>query len=107
MDAHGQMKKGVLVRHLVLPGHRKESMEVLDWLWQNFGNSIYISLMNQYTPMHRAREYKNLSRRLTTFEYESVAEHARMLGITQCYVQERRAASEEYVPEFDGRGVER
>jgi len=63
--------------------------------------------MSQYTPMYRAGEFKHLKRRLTTFEYESVVEHARELGITRCYIQERRAASEEYVPDFDGRGVRR
>ena len=105
MDGEGRMKRGVLVRHLVLPGSRHESMELLDWLWQEFGDAIYISLMNQYTPMHRAGEYKNLKRRLTTFEYESVVEHALSLGIRNCYVQERRSASREYVPEFDGSGV--
>ncbi len=104
-DENGQMVRGVLVRHLVLPGHRQESMAILDWLWKNFGNDIYISLMNQYTPMFRAFEYKHLNRRLTTFEYESVADHARALGITQCYLQERRSASEEYVPRFDCSGV--
>lgn len=105
MNENGQMTRGVLVRHLVLPGHRKESMNIMDWLWESFGNDIYISLMNQYTPMYRAHEHKQLSRRLTTFEYESIADHARELGITQCYIQERRAASEEYVPSFDGSGV--
>ena len=105
LDGKGQMLRGVLVRHLVLPGHRKESMEILDWLWESFGSSIYVSLMNQYTPMYRAREYKELGRRLTTFEYESVVGHAAELGMIHCYVQERRAASEEYVPNFDGSGV--
>lgn len=105
MDGEGRMRKGVLVRHLVLPGCRHESMELLDWLWQEFGNDIHISLMSQYTPMHHGKEHGSLDRRLTTFEYESVVEHALALGITQCYVQERRAASQEYVPEFDGSGV--
>ncbi|MBQ1914684.1 MAG: 4Fe-4S cluster-binding domain-containing protein [Selenomonadaceae bacterium] len=105
MDGEGRMRRGVLVRHLVLPGCRHESMELLDWLWQEFGNDIHISLMSQYTPMHHGKEHGNLGRRLTTFEYESVVEHALALGITQCYVQERRAASREYVPEFDGSGV--
>ncbi len=99
------MKSGVLVRHLVLPGHRKESRELLDWLWESFGDRIYLSLMNQYTPMYRAAEHPEINRRLTTFEYESVVEHALELGFTKCYVQERRAASEEYVPQFDGSGV--
>ena len=103
----GSLESGVIVRHMVLPGHRRESMEILDWLWQEFGDEVQLSLMSQYTPMYRAGEHKNLSRRLTTFEYNSVVEHALKLGITRCYTQERRAASEEYVPEFDGRGVRR
>ncbi|MDY6268261.1 MAG: radical SAM protein [Selenomonadaceae bacterium] len=101
----GQMTRGVLVRHLVLPGHRHESMQVLDWLHSVFGDAIQVSLMNQYTPMYHASKYKSLSRRLTTFEYDSVVDHALALGMTHCYVQERRAASEEYVPCFDGKNV--
>ena len=101
----GSLAKGVIVRHMVLPGHRRESMEILEWLWQEFGDKVQISLMSQYTPMYRAGEHKNLKRRLTTFEYDSVVEHAMELGITRCYTQERRAASEEYVPEFNGAGV--
>ena len=103
--ADGHMVRGVLVRHMVLPGHRHESMALLDWLWQEFGDTVQLSLMNQYTPMFHAAEHRPLHRRLTTFEYESVVEHALELGITHCYVQERRAASREYVPCFDGRGV--
>ena len=104
-DKKGLMKRGVIVRHLVLPGRRKESMAILDWLWENFGDGIYISLMSQYTPMHQAHKHKEINRRLTTFEYESVAEHGRAVGITQCYVQERSSASGDYVPVFDGSGV--
>ena len=102
MDGEGRMKKGVLLRHMVLPGCRHESMEILDWLWAEFGNDIQISLMSQYTPMHEAATCKNLNRRLTTFEYESVVDHALSLGIRNCYIQERCSASREYVPEFNG-----
>ncbi|MCH3959849.1 MAG: radical SAM protein [Selenomonas sp.] len=104
-DEDGQLRRGVLVRHLVLPGHRHESMRILDWLWQNFGDTIQISLMNQYTPMYKAAEHKGMNRRLTTFEYESVVNHAIDLGITNCYVQEGQTASEKFVPTFDNRGV--
>ena len=106
LDSSGSLRRGVLVRHLVLPGHRRESMELLDWLWDTFGERIYLSLMSQYTPMYRAGEHKKINRRLTTFEYESVVAHAAELGFTRCYIQERRAASEEYVPVFDGSGVQ-
>ena len=80
-------------------------MRLLDWIWEHFGDSIQVSLMSQYTPMYHAADHPPLGRRLTTFEYESVVDHARELGMTHCYVQERRAASEEYVPDFDGTGV--
>ena len=103
--ADGRLQRGVLVRHLVLPGHRKESMRILDWLWETFGSRIYLSLMNQYTPMYKAAEHKEINRRLTTFEYESVVEHALALGIEQCYIQEGKTASEKFVPHFDGSGV--
>ena len=101
----GILQSGVLVRHLILPGKRKESMKLLDWLWETFGDKIMLSLMGQYTPMYRASEVKGLDRKLTTFEYESVVDHALDLGVTRCYVQERGAASEEFVPKFDGTGV--
>ncbi len=103
--ADGSLRRGVIVRHLVLPGHRHESMRVLDWLQETFGGQVQISLMNQYTPMYRAAEHKGMNRRLTTFEYQSVVDHALALGLTRCYVQEGQTASEKFVPHFDGRGV--
>ena len=101
MDGNGRMRRGVLVRHLVLPGCRKESMAILDWLWQTFGDDIWISLMRQYTPMYRSSEHREIHRRLTTFEYESVVDHAIELGITQCYTQGADAASTAFVPAFE------
>ena len=96
------MTRGVIVRHLVLPGHRRDSMAILDWLCQTFGDDIYISLMSQYTPMFRAESYKNLNRRLTTFEYQSVVDHALELGVKNCFVQTDSASSTDFVPNFDG-----
>lgn len=104
-DADGVMRKGVLVRHLVLPGRRKESMRIVDWLWESFGDKVWLSLMNQYTPLYHAKDYKEINRTLTTFEYESVVDHAAELGIEHCYVQEGKTASAKFVPAFDGRGV--
>lgn len=106
LDAEGILTRGVLVRHLVLPGRRRESMALLDWLWESFGDNILLSLMNQYTPLGRAAELKEINRRVTTFEYESVVDHALELGFTRAYIQQgREAASAEYVPDFDGSGV--
>ena len=103
--ADGVLRRGVLVRHLVLPGRRHESMRLLDWLWERFGDGVWLSLMNQYTPLYRAAEFPEINRRLMTFEYQSVVEHALDLGITHCYVQEGKTASAKFVPVFDGRGV--
>ncbi len=104
-DAQGIMTRGVLVRHMVLPGARHDSMKLLDWLWQSFGDDIYLSLMSQYTPMYRAGEYKYLKRRLTTFEYDSVVDYARELGFTQCFVQQRSSATKAYVPDWQDSGL--
>lgn len=104
--ADGQLQKGVLVRHMILPGHRHESMAIVKWLWETFGKTIQVSLMSQYTPMYKASEHKKINRRLTTFEYESVVDYALRLGLENAYVQERRSASEEFVPDFNGAGVQ-
>ncbi|QNH55135.1 radical SAM protein [Selenomonas timonae] len=96
----GQLLCGVLVRHLVLPGHRRESIALVKRLWAEFGDAIQLSLMRQYTPLYRAAEFPPLHRRLTTFEYESIVDAAREIGMTRVYVQGAEAVGEEYVPEF-------
>ena len=105
LDAQGIMTRGVMVRHMVLPGARHDSMKLLDWLWQTFGDDIYLSLMSQYTPMYKAGEYKNLKRRLTTFEYQSVTDYASELGFIQCFVQQRSSATKAYVPDWQDNGL--
>lgn len=92
------MTKGVLVRHLVLPGYRKDSMKILKYLRENFGDNIYLSIMSQYTPVCNAP--KELRRKLTTFEYESVVNYALDLGFKNAYIQEKSAAKESFIPNF-------
>lgn len=104
-SATGNMTRGVIVRHLILPNFRRDSIKILDWLYENFGDRIFISLMNQYTPVFRAGEYKKISRRLTTFEYDSVVKHAVEIGVENCYIQTGRTAEEKFIPRFDGSGV--
>lgn len=101
----GLLKKGVLVRHLILPWLYKDSIKIINWLWENFGNDIYISLMNQYMPSYHACRFPKLNRKLTTYEYQQVANAALDLGITKCFVQEKSSSSTKFVPIFDGRGV--
>lgn len=103
----GIMTRGVLVRHLVLPSLRAESKKIVAHLWESFGDKIYLSLLRQYTPLHRASEFKELKRKLTTFEYESVTDFAAEIGFTRCFVQEKESASSKYVPVFNGDGVKK
>jgi putative pyruvate formate lyase activating enzyme len=97
----GMMKKGVLVRHLVLPSHVSESFRVIDHLAENFDTEkLYISLMCQYFPAYKAKEYKEIARKLTTLEYMKVVEYAKKAGIKNGFLQDRNSAKEEYVPDF-------
>ena len=106
-DSEGNMTRGVIVRHLILPNFRRDSFKILDWLYENFGDKIFISLMNQYTPLFRAAEFKKINRRLTTFEYDSVVNYAVDIGIKNCYIQIGKTAEEKFIPNFDGGGVQR
>ncbi|MBD3878242.1 MAG: radical SAM protein [Quinella sp. 1Q5] len=101
----GQMIRGVIVRHLVLPNYRRDAIKIIDWLYETFGDDIFISLMNQYMPLYRAKEFKKISRTLTTFEYNSVVEHAVKLGIKNCFVQVGKTADESFIPNFNLNGV--
>ena len=105
VEKDGILQKGVLVRHMVIPGARKDSMRLLEWLWREFSDSIMVSIMGQYTPAYKALNHPKLKRRLTTFEYDSVVDYARTLGFTRCFIQESGAAGMEYVPRWTGEGV--
>ena len=108
-DRDGMMRKGVIVRHLLLPGHVTEAKEVLDYLYHTYGDLIYISIMNQYTPLLSMRGlasvYPELDRKVTKREYDKVIDHALELGIRNAFVQEGETAAESYIPAFDGEGI--
>ena len=97
----GNMIKGVIVRHLVLPGHTKDSMAILKCLHETYGNQIFISIMSQFTPVIRQEKYLNLNRTVTKREYRKVLEYALLLGVENAFIQEGDAAKESFVPEFD------
>ncbi len=102
----GIMEKGVIVRHLVLPGRTKESMEVLKVLFSQFKNRIAYSIMSQYTPLAGVRERAPfLARRITKREYDKVVGYALELGIENGFTQDMRTASESFIPDFDETGV--
>lgn len=99
---NGALKKGVIVRHLVLPGESRDSLDVLNALFEDFGrDGVILSLMSQYFPTHRAAEFPALSRKITRLEYQKVVRHAENLGFKTIYTQGFASASAEYVPDFD------
>ena len=104
-DERGMMKKGVIVRHLLLPGHVRNSKKVLEYLYGIYGDQIYISLMNQYTPMPAMKDDPQLSRKVTDREYDRLLDHAISLGVTNCFIQEGETAKESFIPEFNGEGI--
>lgn len=104
-DERGIMKKGVIVRHLLLPEHLEESKKVVEYLFNNFGNKIYLSLMNQYTPMPEMVNHPVLSRRVTDKEYDELINFAVDIGVENGFVQEGETALESFIPPFDNSGV--
>ena len=104
-DADGMMKKGMIVRHLVLPAHTADSMNVLHDLHETFGDDIYISIMSQYTPCRTFEDTPELSRKLTRYEYKKGTDFAEKLGIVNGFLQSGDAAKESFIPDFDERGV--
>lgn len=104
-DDNGIMKRGIIVRHLVLPGHTDDSKNVLRWLWENFGDKIWISIMNQYTPLCSDEQYPELMRTVTDDEYNAVIEYAVELGIENAFVQEGGTVGESFIPPFDLEGI--
>ena len=103
-DVDGMMTKGTMVRHLVLPGHTKNSMQVLDWL-STIKEQVWVSLMFQYTPCGDVSAHKELQRTLTQRECEKVWDYMDDLGIVNGYVQDRKSAGTTMIPAFDLTGV--
>ncbi len=106
-DSRGMMTRGVIVRHLLLPGQLEESKKVIGYLFSEYGNDIFYSLMSQYTPTAGLdrEKFPELSRRVTTYEYHKLIDFALSLGIKNAFIQEREAAKESFIPSFSGEEV--
>lgn len=102
----GLMKKGVIVRHLLLPGEAGDTKRILRYLHDTYGNDIYISIMNQYTPMNQVACIPSLNRTITDQEYLRILDFAEKIGIEQGFLQEGPCADESFIPPFDGEGLE-
>ena len=104
-DENGIMKRGVIVRHLMLPGHLDDTKNVLRFLHENYGDSIWISIMNQYTPLCSDERFPELSRTVSDEEYNEAIDFACDIGIENAFVQEGGTVGESFIPPFDLSGV--
>lgn len=100
-DENGIALSGLVIRHLVLPGHAGQSVKVLEWISENLPKDTAVSLMGQYTPTEAAKNIPPLHRRLSRGEYDKAINAAVRLGLTNCLVQELSSAREDYIPDFE------
>lgn len=103
-DATGLIQKGVIVRQLLLPGHVNDAKAILKYLHDTYQNSIYISMMSQFTPI-ALKDYPEINRTVTRREYERLIDYAIKIGITNAFIQEGDVAKDSFIPAFDCEGV--
>lgn len=104
-DEDNLILRGTIVRHLTLPGCMEDSMQILKYLHETYGDTIYISIMNQFTPLSNLEKYPELNRKITDEEYEALVDYAIDIGIENGFIQEGDTAEESFIPAFDCEGV--
>jgi putative pyruvate formate lyase activating enzyme len=104
-DENGMMKKGVIIRHLMLPGLLFDSKKIMDYIYNTYGNNVFISIMNQYTPVNNVEKYPEINKPLNPKHYESLIDYCIELGIKNAFIQEEGTVSESFIPDFDLSGV--
>lgn len=104
-DENGIIKKGVIIRHLILPNHIQNTEHILKWIKDTFDNKVYVSVMAQYFPTYKAKNDDKLNRKISTKEYKKVENYMYLLGIENGYMQDLGKHEEEFVPVFDFRNV--
>ena len=94
------MKKGVIVRHMMMPNLREDSKKILDYLYTTYHNNIYISIMNQYTPIKHFDRYTELNNKISDEDYDEVINYAIDLGIKKAFIQEGETQKSSFIPDF-------
>lgn len=102
---NGILKKGLIIRHLLLPGLLSESKRILDWISLNFSNNVYISLMSQYVPMFKTALFPEINRKTESRTYEWLVNYALSIGLDRGFIQDTDSALDIYTPEFNLEGV--
>lgn len=104
-DDNGIIQRGVIIRHLMLPGLLFDSKKIIDYIYNTYGDKVYISIMNQYTPLEHVKEYPELNKPLNQKHYESLIDYALNLGVKNGFVQEEGTDKESFIPLFNFEGV--
>lgn len=105
-DENGIMQSGVIVRHLLLPGHVRNARAVVKYVYEAYGDQLYLSLMNQYTPLPQVKkEFPELDRRVTEREYQRLISYALEIGVENAFIQDGNTAKESFIPMFDYEGI--
>ena len=102
---NGLIKKGIIVRHLILPTHTEDSIKCLDFIEKNLGKDSIVSIMSQYEPRYNAKDYPEINRKITQREYNKVLDYCFSCNFTEVYVQDLKSATKDYIPKFDLTGL--
>ena len=104
-DENGIVKKGVIIRHLMLPGLLFDSKKIIDYIYNTYGNKVYISIMNQYTPLEHIKAYPEINKKLNSKHYEAMIDYAIGIGVENGFIQEEGTDKESFIPLFNYEGV--
>ncbi len=104
-DEDGMMQRGVIVRHLLMPGMVRNAKQVVDHVYDTYGDKVYLSLMHQFTPFERLEQYPEINRRVTHREYERLLDYTMDKGVTNAFIQDGSVAKESFIPSWNGEGV--
>jgi len=104
-DENGMAVKGVIVRHMTLPGYLEDSKNIIRYLHEMFEDKIYMSIMNQYTPLPNVSKYPEINRKIRNDEYDELVNYALSIGVENGFIQEGQTAVESFIPDFDCEGV--
>ena len=97
---NGLMKKGIIIRHLILPSHTTDSIKCLDFIHDEIGENSIVSIMSQYEPRYEAEKHEEINRKITPLEYKRVVSHALKLNMANCFTQDLSSADSKYTPKF-------
>ena len=104
-NKEGLMTKGIIVRCLILPTLSDDTKKIIEYLYKKYQDNVYLSIMNQYTPVTYNKDYPFLNQTLSAREYDEIIDYALDLGVKNAYIQEGETCSESFIPPFDLEGV--